>query len=182
MKILQALLVTSYCAAFTIPGTRPAARLYDRPIALRNQGVTMSSQKDDLEVLLGSTTGVDTTRRSLIGLLAGFHALSLTPSSSTASVAEVGGSGSVGTTITSVFEGTINKSPSDPRSYRALTLANGLNVLLVTDPLAEGEPMILSSDSDPLPTCTAHSMLSCTLEIPIKSQRRTRLTPPCTPT
>lgn len=39
---------------------------------------------------------------------------------------------------TVVFEGTINKSPNDPRSYRALTLANGMNVLLVTDPLAEG--------------------------------------------
>ena len=37
-----------------------------------------------------------------------------------------------------VFGGVINKSPSDPRSYRALTLSNGLNVLIVQDPVADG--------------------------------------------
>ena len=38
---------------------------------------------------------------------------------------------------TVVFPGVISKPPSDTRAYRSLSLANGLEVLIVTDPAAE---------------------------------------------
>jgi len=39
---------------------------------------------------------------------------------------------------TAVFGGAVAASPADPRDFRALRLANGLEVLLVFDPLADG--------------------------------------------
>lgn len=46
--------------------------------------------------------------------------------------------GSLGTCVCAVDhgvdQGVIEKSPADTRSYRAVTLANGLRVLLVSDP------------------------------------------------
>lgn len=56
-----------------------------------------------------------------------------------------------------VFKGIILKSPADPRDYRAITLANGLRALLVSDPKTAQASAALSvhvgfnSDPDGLP-------------------------------
>jgi len=84
----------------------------------------------DTELTAREREKIDGTRRWTIGSLGGLAASLAVPrkthaADATTSITAVDSNSESGSVV---YDGSINKSPSDPRSYRSLTLSNGVEV------------------------------------------------------
>lgn len=117
---------------FLVPPTKLARRsgarvVLHRAMAAKGQR-SCEDIADDDRLAVKERGQFDPARRLTLGSLGGLAASLAMPSRAPAAdnTALVGSSSLEGGSV--VYGGVINKSPSDPRSYRSLTLHNGIEV------------------------------------------------------
>ena len=110
---------------------RVRAAVYQSTVAKAHRSNDSTDDKDT-ELTAREREKLDDTRRWTIGSLGGLAASMAAPKKAQATGATTA-TAAADTNLESgsvVYDGIINKSPSDPRSYRSLTLSNGVEVWL----------------------------------------------------